>query len=704
MWRLVGSLICTALITFASGFHLASNGSVNTRLAQGRQHYHKNVSSLALVDILSWRQKFLLSFHNCTLWMQNNTAISEDERNEVELLLKNENITAYKKAVLAHAELEPNASLVINETISCFNKLANIGHKLERLNRVRHKFVLRPLVHRPTAHKAYHRRHYDIEKVLSHWQLRKLHSYLAKTGDSESIIKAFRHHFGQFPMTTQLHLIDEFFRYSRPLYRSGRHQKQRRDTQRQTSKSKRSSTSNNLDHHPKALSMVTEIGRERQMLLEKANAYLRGLDGRTRKKTEQLIALCARLADEILGDENTLSLRGTYKVGATDTDIEKRLGEAISKLEKKYKQANDQVASTCRLVFGFRNRFSREINNSFLNETYLYWLNVNETDEIERMRDTGASEPEVLVKLSDFYSRLNSTMQRNVSAELMPFCNEYVKRVVGEQGFKELRSVHEESMSIEQLTKKYAELIDALTSEQQRLNAERVGLFCKKIYRLTKFDPTYLTTWLTVEEKRELQYMIQDPDINDQAVYDRLFEFYKSTEGEKRNDAKEIIESGCKWFISHMLGEDIADRIEDQRLSGNFSAQVLSATLAKHVSEIENEKQRIKTQKTLRICERIYLGYTGNCFCNGHSSTCDSLTHFCVGCADNTDGIECENCAAGYVGSGLLGAEGCFEMNNNNSSTICNCQGDSSHCDENGHCLPLSDIINNHQRPISTDM
>lgn len=61
------------------------------------------------------------------------------------------------------------------------------------------------------------------------------------------------------------------------------------------------------------------------------------------QKTEQLIALCARLADEILGDENTLSLRGTYKVGATDTDIEKRLGEAISKLEKKYKQANDQV-------------------------------------------------------------------------------------------------------------------------------------------------------------------------------------------------------------------------------------------------------------------------------------------------------------------------------------------------------------------------
>uniref|UniRef100_A0A915C9S8 Polyprotein allergen nematode domain-containing protein n=1 Tax=Parascaris univalens TaxID=6257 RepID=A0A915C9S8_PARUN len=268
---------CTALITFAS-----------------------NVSSLALTDSLSWRQKSLLSFHNCALWMLNNTAISDDERNEVELLLINENITAYRKAVLAYAELEPNASLVINETISCFNKLANIGHKLERLNRARHKFVLRPLVHRPFAHKTYDRRHYDIEKVLSHWQ--------------------FRHHFGQFPMTTQSHLIDEFFHYSPSLRRSGH---QRRETQRQTSKSKRSSTSNNLDRHQKSLSVITEIEHEHKMLLEKANAYLQRLDGRTRRqKTEQVIALCARLADRIFGDEKTLGFRGKHQVGATDIDIE----------------------------------------------------------------------------------------------------------------------------------------------------------------------------------------------------------------------------------------------------------------------------------------------------------------------------------------------------------------------------------------------
>ncbi|VDM24189.1 unnamed protein product [Toxocara canis] len=144
------------------------------------------------------------------------------------------------------------------------------------------------------------------------------------------------------------------------------------------------------------------------------------------------------------------------------------------------------------------------------------------------------------------------------SYELKPFCNEQLKRLVGEVAFNELRAIYDESGSVKQLTNKYMQVIGALDSEQQRVDAERVGLFCKKIYRMSRFDPTYLTTWLSAEQ-RELQHMIEDAKIGDEAVYDRLFEFYEGTKGEKKNDAREIIESGCKWFIAHMLGEDIAD-------------------------------------------------------------------------------------------------------------------------------------------------
>uniref|UniRef100_A0A0M3JC11 Laminin EGF-like domain-containing protein n=1 Tax=Anisakis simplex TaxID=6269 RepID=A0A0M3JC11_ANISI len=81
------------------------------------------------------------------------------------------------------------------------------------------------------------------------------------------------------------------------------------------------------------------------------------------------------------------------------------------------------------------------------------------------------------------------------------------------------------------------------------------------------------------------------------------------------------------------------------------------------------------------------LGYSGDCFCNGHSSTCDLIGHFCVDCADNTDGVQCEQCSAGYSGSALADSlDGCTEMSTNQSSSICTCNRHSSSCDSDGIC------------------
>ncbi|KHN81410.1 DVA-1 polyprotein [Toxocara canis] len=727
-----------------------------------------------------------------------------------------------KEAVLAHAEAEPNGSFIANKTRECFNKLAIIGEKLERLNGARHKSVLQPSAH-PVAHKnVHHRRQYDIEKVLSHWQLRKLHSYLTKTGDSESIIKALRHHFHHLPMTTQSHLIDEFFQYSPSLRRGAIGQRQQRSVgsakatiyprsyqsianpidrpkdsslQRRTlfgdsmvginriaanhslkaihgtrklmmkylnwlSADQRTTLSALLDigiegkmlvekafeyimhlrgrsreeaiHGTRKLMMkylnwlsadqrttlsaLLDIGIEGKMLVEKAFEYIMHLRGRSREEAMRaLTRLCIDLASKPFGHAHTTRINQMYKLDSRDGDTERKFDELTSEFSGRHKQQYDQVLSTCQLVFGPHHGQLRRIRKHIIDETHLYWLTVDQKEQIEKMRSDGVSESKILTELADFYSHLSSTMQRNVSAELKPFCNEQLKRLVGEVAFNELRAIYDESGSVKQLTNKYMQVIGALDSEQQRVDAERVGLFCKKIYRMSRFDPTYLTTWLSAEQrlvgevafnelraiydesgsvkqltnkymqvigaldseqqrvdaervglfckkiyrmsrfdptylttwlsaeqKRELQHMIEDAKIGDEAVYDRLFEFYEGTKGEKKNDAREIIESGCKWFIAHMLGEDIADSIEEQRLSGNFSAQMLSAKLVKHVSEIENEKHRIKTQKTLPICKQIYLGYMGECFCNGHSSICNRTTHSCLGCADNTEGIQCE--------------------------------------------------------------
>lgn len=52
--------------------------------------------------------------------------------------------------------------------------------------------------------------------------------------------------------------------------------------------------------------------------------------------------------------------------------------------------------------------------------------------------------------------------------------------------------------------------------------------------------------------------MIQDHDIDDDAVYARIFEFYEKAEHEKKMYAQRIIESGCKRFVRRMFGTETA--------------------------------------------------------------------------------------------------------------------------------------------------
>ncbi|XP_070074540.1 basement membrane-specific heparan sulfate proteoglycan core protein isoform X24 [Drosophila takahashii] len=51
----------------------------------------------------------------------------------------------------------------------------------------------------------------------------------------------------------------------------------------------------------------------------------------------------------------------------------------------------------------------------------------------------------------------------------------------------------------------------------------------------------------------------------------------------------------------------------------------------------------------------IYLGLCRPCECNGHSKYCNSETGECESCSDNTEGFNCDRCAAGYVGDATRG-------------------------------------------------
>ncbi|KRF94155.1 uncharacterized protein Dmoj_GI15893, isoform H [Drosophila mojavensis] len=61
----------------------------------------------------------------------------------------------------------------------------------------------------------------------------------------------------------------------------------------------------------------------------------------------------------------------------------------------------------------------------------------------------------------------------------------------------------------------------------------------------------------------------------------------------------------------------------------------------------------------------LYLGLCEPCECNGHSTQCDAESGECLSCADNTEGENCDRCAAGYVGDATRGTPYDCQPDNN---------------------------------------
>ncbi|KIH52468.1 hypothetical protein ANCDUO_17431, partial [Ancylostoma duodenale] len=139
------------------------------------------------------------------------------------------------------------------------------------------------------------------------------------------------------------------------------------------------------------------------------------------------------------------------------------------------------------------------------------------------------------------------------------YCIKNIKNVIGETNFNTLRGMYMDTDPVEQIETKFHELVAHLSEERERLLADHYGVFCRKIFRLVHFEPTDLTIWLTSKQKLALGEMIQDPDVNDTQIYDKMYEFYMNTTGEAKEEARDIIESGCRHFIAHMFGDDNAE-------------------------------------------------------------------------------------------------------------------------------------------------
>ncbi|PIO59030.1 hypothetical protein TELCIR_19519, partial [Teladorsagia circumcincta] len=273
------------------------------------------------------------------------------------------------------------------------------------------------------------------------------------------------------------------------------------------------------------------------------------------------------------------------------------------------------------------------------------FLNRGQIQELQHMHEYDNSDAveEAVYACHACKNRRKDTICHSAfTLNLQEYCIKNVKNVIGVENFNVIRGMYLDTDPIEQLETKFNEVVAGLPEERERLLADRYAVFCRKIFRLVNFEPADLTIWLTSAQKMAIGQMIQNPNINDTQIYDKMYEFYTNTTGEQKEEASDIIESGCRHFIAHMFGDDNAEELEELRLANTVSRQHLAARLATLASEVSNEVDRKRAEGSLSICSRIYLAYDGSCECYGHSSTCDSLGATCLNCTGNTYGVQCE--------------------------------------------------------------
>ncbi|XP_059511614.1 basement membrane-specific heparan sulfate proteoglycan core protein isoform X3 [Stegostoma tigrinum] len=56
-----------------------------------------------------------------------------------------------------------------------------------------------------------------------------------------------------------------------------------------------------------------------------------------------------------------------------------------------------------------------------------------------------------------------------------------------------------------------------------------------------------------------------------------------------------------------------------------------------------------------RVLTGPYLGVCDGCSCNGHASSCDKVTGYCLSCRHNTEGPHCDKCKPGFFGDPTRG-------------------------------------------------
>uniref|UniRef100_A0A8R1HJW1 Polyprotein allergen nematode domain-containing protein n=1 Tax=Caenorhabditis japonica TaxID=281687 RepID=A0A8R1HJW1_CAEJA len=238
----------------------------------------------------------------------------------------------------------------------------------------------------------------------------------------------------------------------------------------------------------------------------------------------------------------------------------------------------------------------------------LSWKTPRHKNVLRKLKNSGtASQWDIMNALGDQYYHLRKSIRAKFDKKFLEYCNSNILNIIGNDSFALLETMYHDSEQTEHIWNKYQQIIGYLRNEEDQLTAEHYGHFCRKIYRLVPIEQADLMSWLSPGQKFKIAEMIQDTHVNDSQVYEKLYEFFNQATGDAKDEADEVITLGCRKFIAHHLGDQVAEDIEDLRVANDTGSSHYTAALlsVKH-SEVEAagelaHQKRIDAKSVQRI-------------------------------------------------------------------------------------------------------
>ncbi|CAD5223753.1 unnamed protein product [Bursaphelenchus okinawaensis] len=336
-----------------------------------------------------------------------------------------------------------------------------------------------------------------------------------------------------------------------------------------------------------AIRELQKQGKKEDALLNKVFEYFKALTGKEKSEAEDgLQSSCGGPILAILGPQKAEDLKKFMETGSTPAAYEAKVKELLNANPSARKLS--QTEENCKLVFTQANTRRRRHEHldhhgkhsleDYL-KTHLSWLTDDQKENIRKLKTEGKSRDEIQTEVMKYYKESSGDQKEKATAQLQAGCRELLVAVIGKEKAEELKKLKEGGATVADVLSKAEELFKSAGESEISKQAQHYQAHCKEVFGLNRKRRSHgdsghdhhhhelesklkgVWSWLTEEQKSEIR-QLKNQGKKDDALLNKVFEYFKALTGKERDEAEDGLQSSCGGPILTILGPQKAEDLK----------------------------------------------------------------------------------------------------------------------------------------------